>query len=405
VRAKRGDRGWIPTLAVAGAGVLFGWTYLIREFSPLLLLPAVAAAIVFLGYSRRRIALLAGAALATAALELIYGLARYGDPFVHARRLLGRNEASRSDRMEFIQSQLDTVLDTFVVFPRLLLSWRSGWLFLLLIVVFLLALALVRDNRIWMLAVWSLSFWAIMVVIGLGELPSGRWILNVTNVRYWYPILPALAMGALGGLWLLLRRWFPSPRGVRAAQAATAAAALVTLAPGLAEFESCTDRRLEGNDPARRWNELRSWFATEDADRFDGVWTDAITERLVPVYTVTTFGQRVWDGEVATFANPRRIPAATDLVPAPTDLSDALVLVQKDRFRLAVRAPQRSLEELRREWSPVFVSTDGNLVLLAHRSAGASTAQLGDAWWRLSSSFVRVAPGTCGRTPYADPDS
>ena len=405
VRVKGGDQGWTATLAIAGAGVLFGWTYLIREFSPLLLLPAVGGAVVFLGYSRRRIALLAGVALATAGLELVYGLVRYGDPFIHARRLLGRNEGSRSDRMDFILSQLDNVLDTFVVFPRLLVSWRSGWLFLLLIVVLLVALALLRDSRIWMLAVWSLSFWAIMVVIGLGELPSGRWILNVTNVRYWYPILPAIAMGALGGLWLLLRRWFPSPGGVRAAQASTAALAIVTLAPGLAEFKSCSDRRAEGNDPARRWNELRSWFTTEEADRFDAVWTDAITERLVPVYTATTFGNRVWHGEVATFVNARRIPAGTDLIPASTDLSDALVLVQKDRFRLAVRGAQRRLEELREQWSPVFVSTDGNLVLLAHRSAGASTAQPGDEWWKLSSSFVRVAPGTCGRTPYADPDS
>jgi hypothetical protein len=58
-----------------------------------------------------------------------------------------------------------------------------------------------------------------MIGIGLGELPSGRWILNITNIRYWYTMLPARVMAAFGGLWLLFQRWLPTQRGVRLAQA------------------------------------------------------------------------------------------------------------------------------------------------------------------------------------------
>jgi hypothetical protein len=404
VRSQHGDRGWVPTLAVISAGVVFGWSYLIREFSPFLL-PAVIVALVVLRYSARRIALLAGAALATAGLELAYGAVRYGDPFIHARQLLYRRHSAfgegRAARMEHIQSQLGDVLDTMLVFPRLVLSWRSGWLFLLLIVVFLVALMLVRDRRLWMIAAWVLSFWTIMIAIGLAELPSGRWILNITNVRYWYPLLPALVMGAFSGLWLLLERWLPPPRGVRLAQAVTAAFAVVTLAPGLAEFKGCADRQAWWSDPAERWGELRSWFSTTEAEQYDIVWTDQKTQRLVPAYIATTFGKRIWDGDVETFHGRHgRISPATDL-------AHSLVLVHKDRFRSAVRQPETRLIDLRGEWWPVFASSDGNMVLLAHESAGTSSAamRVDRDWWLLPDPAPRADPGVCGRSPYEKDDS
>jgi hypothetical protein len=400
VRAESGARGWIPALAVVCAGVLFGWTYLIREFSPFLL-PTVAVAVVLLRYSVRRVVLLAGVALLTAGLQLVYGLVRYGDPFIHAHRLLNRRESGfgrgggMDRRMERIQSHLDNVVDTMIVFPRLVLTWRTGWLFLLLIVVFVIALALVRDRRFWIFAAWGLSFWAIMTLIGLGELPSGRWILNVTNVRYWYPFFPGLVMGALGGMWLLLQRWLPTLRGVRLAPAVVVAFALVTVGPGLAEFKNCADQRTRWNDTAGRWQELRSWFATPAAEQFDTVWTDVTTQRLVPAYTATTFGRRLWHGEVETFVD------AGGHVPVGTDISRSLLLVLKDRFRARVRQPEKRLEELRREWSPVFITNDGYMVLLAHESSTTShTAQVKGEWWELASGPRRVDPGTCGRNPY-----
>jgi hypothetical protein len=259
---------------------------------------------------------------------------------------------------------------------------------------------LVRDRRLWLFGAWFLSFWAIMVVIGLGELESGRWILNVTNVRYWYPVLPALVMGSLGGLWLLVRKWRPSFRGVALAPAVVLALGFATVAPGLAEFKSCADHRTEGNDPAGRWSEVRTWFATPAADHFHAVWTDATTQRLLPAYVSTTFGQRVWHGEVETFVGSR------GEIPTPADLSRALIFLQRDRVRTEVRRPLRRLEKLRRDWSPVFVSSDGIMVVLAHRSAAAAQFVQGSGeWWTLPGPPLRVDPGTCGRNPYTPGDS
>jgi hypothetical protein len=399
VFAARGEHRatWVPAVAVACAGALFGWTYLTREFSPILL-PAVLGAIFLLRYSARRVVLLAGVAAFTAGLELLYGLLRYDDPFIHARHLLGRNDSEPgravADRMEHIQGQLGSIFDTMIVFPRLLLSWRSGWLFLLLVAVFFLALALVRDRRLWMLAIWVLSFWAIMSVVGLGTLPSGRWVLNVTNVRYWYPVFPGLVMAAFGGLWLLARARLGGRRASRLAWVLPVALALLIVAPGLAEFRDCASQKAQFNDPAQRWHELRAWFASPEANRYDSVWTDGQTKRLVPAYTATTFGRRLWKGDIEAF------PDARGRIPPSTDFSQALLLVQKDRFQVMVRRPQLRLAQLRGEWRPVFSSSDGDMVLLAHGQAGAARAGEQGTWWTLPAAFERVDPGTCGRSPY-----
>ena len=396
-RTERGDIGWVPTAAVAVAGILFGASYLIREFSPILL-PAVVVAVVLLRLSWRRIALLACAAIATASLEFLYGAVRYGEPFIHIDQLLGRNtssfRAAHGQRMDYIQAQLGTIFDTILVGPRLLVAWDTGWIFLLVVVIFAVALVLVRDRRFWLLAAWCVSFWATMIVLGLGELPSGRWILNITNVRYWYPILPALVMASFAGLWLLLGRWFPTPRGVRLAQASAAALTVVILAPGVAEFRSCASRDLWGNDSAERWRDLRSWLATPEAERYDVIWTDYLTQRLVPAYSSTAFGRELWDGDLEKFS-------LSGPVTPTAGLGTSLILVHKPRLRSPRADAQEWLDELRSEWSPVFVSDDGEMIVLAHESAATGGAQDAPRWWDLSTPSRKLAPpGVCGRSPY-----
>src|SRR5215211_5648034 len=217
-RSTEQVEGWAATVFTVAAGVLFGWAYLIREFSPLLF-PAALAAVVILRYPVRRVAILAGAAVLTFCLEPLYGYARYGDPFVHAHQLLGRGDRitspERVGRVEHIVGQLNNPVDTVLVLPRLLLSWNSGLAFLLLIAIFVVALGWVRERRLWLLALWFLSFWIFMAVLGLGTLSSGRWILNITNIRYWSPIFPPLVMGAFGGLALLVQKFKPTWRGIR----------------------------------------------------------------------------------------------------------------------------------------------------------------------------------------------
>jgi hypothetical protein len=122
------------TVSLAVAGAFFAWAYLIPEFSPLVLLPAVAGALLVLRYRARDVAILAAAAALTWCVEPLYGLVRYGNPFLHARLVLGRGDTSVSKsrliRIQQVQDQLDNPPDTLLVFPRLLVSWHVGWVFL-----------------------------------------------------------------------------------------------------------------------------------------------------------------------------------------------------------------------------------------------------------------------------------
>ncbi len=364
-----------------------------------LLFPAALAAVVMLRYPVRRVAILAGAAFLTFCLEPLYGFARYGDPLVHAQQLLGRGDRTTSPgrvgSVEHIVGQLNNPLDTILVFPRLLLSWSTGWAFLLLIAIFVVALGWVRDKRLWLLAPWFLSFWIFMAILGLGTLPSGRWILNITNIRYWYPIFPPLVMGAFGGLALLVQKFMPTWRGMRLTPLVATIVAALVLVPGFVEYSSCAPKNVWRNDPGERWKELRAWFGTGKAEAYDIVWSDGKTQRLVPAFTSTTFGHLLWDGKVKKFKRSLK------LVPA-TDVRRSLILIHKDRFQGEVPEAQKRLDELRREWAPVFISHDDRMILLAHEPVTTSEpAESGQAWWILTKrEREAVALGSCGLSPY-----
>jgi hypothetical protein len=387
------EEGRLATLAVLLAGVLFGWTYLVRELSPILL-PAVVAAVVLLHYPLRRVLVLAGAALATASLELLYGLVGPGDPLARVHELLERGDKpirpARRLFIEHLHSQLNDPLDSVLVFPRLLLSWDIGWLFLLLIGIFAVALVRFRDRRLWLFGAWSLSFWAVMVVFGLWRLPSGDLIVNVTNIRYWYPIFPALLMGAFGSLALLGSRSIPPLRGIRVAHVLATGLAALALIPGSLEFSNCAAKDVWRNEPAERWHELRSWFASPRADAYGVIWSDNVTQRLVPAYTSTTFGRRLWEGTV------KRLPSSDSGV-GLSPLRRSLVLVHRGG-----RLPTPWARRLERDWSPVFVSDDGSLILLAYKPApGASVVAPGFSLsLPLPVAGEQVDPGTCGLSPY-----
>lgn len=398
-RKRSGGGGVLPTILILVAGTLLGWSYLVREFSPILL-PAVVALVVAFRYPLRQIAVLAVGALTVFLLDPLAGRLVWDRPLLHWRLLLKRDETVDPDklrRMEFVQDQLDSVHGTLLVFPRLLLAWSSGWAFLVLTAVFLAALVLLRDRRLWLFFMWFASVFVTMTAFGLRSLSSSVWILNITNIRYWYPILPPLIMGALGGLWLLLRAWFPSPRGIYVARGAALCVAAAILVPGFVEFSSCSAKYPRKAGPAEPWHEVRSWFLTPEAAQFDTVYTGLTTWRLLPAYTASTFGRESWRGEVETLE-----PAGGF---APTSgLGTALLLVNKNRRGVPAEV-EAQWQELSEQWSPVFVSGDGDIVLLAHESAlDGEPPATREEWWRTSSAVTEpVSPGTCGVSPYERP--
>ncbi len=388
-RLAPNSRPWTGPTAALCAGVLFGWSYLIREFSPVLL-PAVVIAVVLLHYPWRRLGVLAAGAVATASLELLYGYLKYHKPFVHFDELASRGGdpfSSASGRAGRIQGQLESPLDSLLVLPRLVLAWQGGWIMLLLVVILIGSVAWLREWRLWLLASWCLAFWAVMVIFGAVTLPSGRWILNVTNIRYWYPLFPPLVMGAFGGLYLLVRRVRPTASGVVLGQLVAVTLSVAALVPGFIEFDRCADRNAWRSDPTSPWRELRSWFATTAAQPYDVVYANTPTYRVLPAFVRSRFGAKTWEGKVREFPNfPERL-IHEDGADQP------LILINKRWF------PNRRLEDLRTEWSPRFVSSDGMMVVLGRTSTSDDGSELDVEWWRPPEGQSDPQSG-CGLSPY-----
>jgi hypothetical protein len=384
-REAEGPR-WLSTATVVAAGVLLGWSYLIREFTPILL-PAVIVAVLLFRYPRGRIAVLAGSALGTVALEPVYGAIRYGNPFERLHVLLDRSSVSapshHTDWAPF-RAQVNNVFDAVLVLPRLLLAWNEGWVLVALIFVFIVALLRFRGTALLVLGTWLFSYWAVMVILALTRNTSGDPMLNVANVRYWYPVLPALVMGGLGGLALLIRGPTPSLQRVRLSQAAVIATAALVLVPGTIQYSSCAARHVWPNDTASSWNDVRSWLATPQAERFNAIRTDPITRRTLVVYTHSRFGSTVWHGFVGQ-TTPSHPPA-----PGP----HRLILVN------VAASTRGSATALLASWSPVFVSSDGRLAVLAPRSVVATVHATARHRWLSTYGPRHLVPGTCGLSPY-----
>jgi hypothetical protein len=372
---------WLGVAAPLAAGVCFGWTYLIREFTPLLL-PGLVAAILLLGYRLRGVVLLTVAAGVTACVEFLYDWLVFGDPLLHLRKLAAR-EGSRD-----IPDELHNVVDVLFMFPSVLMTWRFGWLFILLVAWLLVALAWFRTRRLWLFGAWFLAVWGVLTVLGLASLRGDTWVLNINNVRYWYPAFPPLIMGALGGLALVGQRFWPGARGALMSSAAGAAVGLVILVPGFVRFDHCAAQNAWKNDPAGRWDELRAWFGTGAAASYGVLWTDGQTKALVPAYIRTTFGGELWTGEVREF-NRNHVNLSR------VDPSQSLILMHKDRLR-ATSSAQSEFTALRDEWAPVFESSDRRFVVVAHiPTITGRPEQADEPWWILSGNPPPSVPG-CG---------
>lgn len=369
--------------AAAVAGFFFGWTYLIREFSPVLL-PAVLIALALLRYSKARVAILAGTAGLTAAIELLYGYRRYGDPLIRIHELLKpRFSQYHHDLWAPFRDQVNDPVDAALVLPRLLLTWRSGLVTVLLLVAFLYAMVRARNRPLSVLAGWLFSYWVVMIVFALVRNEHGDSLLNVGNIRYWYPLLPPLAMGGMAALACLVRGRAPSLRRIFAARVTVLCVAALIVIPGTIEFARCSEHDVWRNEPSTRWNQLGSWLATAQADRYEVIFSEQASTRLVRVYSRSLRGVPMWNGRVRAAPKNRSLAAG--------ERTGGLILAHRERLG----SVRRHLEG---DWSPIFVTGDEALAVFAH--GPATTPSFSEGGWPPSSGTRPAEPGWCGQTPF-----
>jgi hypothetical protein len=396
VGSREANSRRFATIAAIAAGALFGWTYLVRELSPILI-PSVVAAALLLRLPVRRALLVATSCLLTVSLEFLYGAVRYGDPLARAHVLLDRGDRplrlSRQMWLERLNEQLDDPLAAILVLPRLLLAWDTGWPLVALICVLLVGLLWIRDRRLWVFGAWFLTVVTTLALLVLLPLSTGEPLVKGSNVRYWYPAFPPLVMGAFGTLALLARRYAPCGRAVAVGASVATLVALGVIVPGTLEFRSCAAKDVWQNDPGTAWDDLRKWLATAEAQRFSALRTDAPSSRLVPAFQRTMLGSVLWPGQAIGFPTQKFLD--------PSDRS-MLILVHKDRFVRDLPDAEERLRRLSRTWRPAFVSRDGDILVLRPSIPARDASEAGSDWTSLTSlpDGASAGSGECGVAPY-----
>jgi hypothetical protein len=358
---RRGDH-----VALAGAGALLGWSYLVREYVALVF-PLVVLVFALGRLPWRKLTWVAAPAAGLFVFELILNGVVYGVPwkrFVAA----GGHGGERS----YIT---DTRFDALVRLPRALADAPGGLVLAACLVLTLSAVALAvrhrhRRRSFVIVAAWFALLW-LPLTLGTGlVVPSFRFVI-ADKLRYWMPVLPAIAIGGVAvvhrGASLLVERW-PGPGRWRAL-AAPALVIAVAGAAALAGFSQVADGDSYRVNGADQLGDLRAWLAGDGRD-VDTLWTDHYTARLLPLYTRTTFGRRVWDGEVRAF--DRGFDRDRGFV-EPRDLTRGAVVLHRFGYRLLPggydgipgylrrrEGPDRTLEVFRDDRSLVVIRLSGS---------------------------------------------
>lgn len=303
-------------VVLVGVGLLLGWAYLVREFIvvwvPVVLLIAVVARV-----PRRRLQLIAAGAGSMVAVELLWGLVFFGNPFARVWAAL-HQPASESwrvaQRAELIAEGRvpDTHVEMLTAMPRNVWALDAGWILLLLFMLLMFAALFVGSPQLRLLALWVVvPMVLLMAVIQFAWLFDNR-ILRAEKLRYWLPVIPPLIVGGIIAALALGRRVAGEP-GRRLAIGVVALLTVVSLVLTGAELDDQPGLTRTGLD---QFLEFREWAATS-GQTCSVLWVDAdqwrASSRWVPMYLRTFWGSSVWNGTVRPLNSGEQFRAVSEL--------------------------------------------------------------------------------------------
>jgi hypothetical protein len=273
-------------------GLLLGWAYLVREFTLLLFVPAAWFVRSRFGADGLRWATIPAASILT--FELVANTILHGNPL--ARLFVAGGHDDVVDRIEDPGTRVEALLR----FPDALFGGSGTFGVGLLFVASLFSWAVLRKNR-WLLVGWIGAYF-VPLTLAAGALSPDLKLFRAQLLRYWTPVLPAIVVGGLGVLVVLLRRALAATGLSRFAALRLAAASVIVTSMVLA-FRA--DRGVAAADiyehnGATQLDELRTWLQADGAD-VDVMWTDSQTARVMPLVVRSATGELLWDGEVRSF--------------------------------------------------------------------------------------------------------
>jgi hypothetical protein len=282
------------TGALVLVGILLGWSYLTREYI-VFCWPLVP----FLLWRRlpyRRLLWIVAPLAALGLTELGINAAASGDALarLHASAAHGQSPTST----DFIGHSRQWYLSQ----PAAIIGGTPEGIWLKAALLATVVAPLI-SRRFAFLAGWAALFALPLIALG-GFLDPQHPMLRITKERYWIPLLPAVCLCGVAGLWLLARNRATVVPALR--QHARVVATWVTLAVvavplGVAQYARMTERTpLNASFAANggvQLEHLRPWL-DQHAAGVTTVWAERRTYRLVKVFANGTFGGQAWTGEL-----------------------------------------------------------------------------------------------------------
>jgi hypothetical protein len=262
------------TLLLLGAGVLFGWAYLVREFIAFMYL-TLPVAVLILRLPWRRWWAVAGPMAACLGLELVLAAVAHGDPLARFKVSEGHTG---------VPAEPATVASALSGFGRAIRTAPRGTTTLVLLVVLIIVAALTRQAALLLCLAWILSLWLPLTMLS-GLINHNVISFPAQKVRYWIPLLPPLLIGASGALVSIAR--FARARRPQWSWLQPMAAALVASALAFYAWPAVAETAHGRSD--RVWNQIRNYLQAHDAE-IDVVRGDARSLQQLSIYRFPPMG-------------------------------------------------------------------------------------------------------------------
>lgn len=283
-----------------GAGLAFGWAYLVRELA-VFVFPVIALTLLMWRAPLRRWLQVAVPMLACLGLELVNNALVHGDALIRLK--VGSEHGSPIAGL--------TRTDALLRFPRAVIGYPQTAVVLASFVLMVLGALLVRrrgPGHLLMLA-WFVSMW-LPLSLASGLLDPGFIRINASLMRYWVPVLPALCLGAAAALAAALeafRRRLPEharPLGRAVTAVVVATSLLAWVVPMLDDIAA--------NPRDRAWNAMRAYLSAND-ERIDTLVTDDRDALVLGIYSREPLGgDLVLSATVERTGHALREPPASD---------------------------------------------------------------------------------------------
>jgi hypothetical protein len=340
------------------AGLLFGWSYLIKEYLAILFL-LIPAAFWILKIPYKHLLPVALAMLAMYTLEVAIGILYYHNPFI---RFLAANPRETTGE---IQKDVYRIVNYFALL--VIKAGGEGILVLMgLGIVNCIIGVFKKEKRFFFLLGWILLIYVLFTVAGL--LPvifnwEGIVLLRLHKFRYWVPILPPLVIAGAALLdrlstWLITQIK-PNKTGERLFIPILMTGILIAVTGrGILTIQSDPDFIRNGKS---HYLELREYLETHD-DPQGIIWIDRDNkrafERILPMYIRNPFGILIWHGKFK-YIN------TDDLYLRAEEIDEGMIIVDRDFMVPELYHVPEYLAEPPDNWQLVFESSNRKIALFS----------------------------------------